>query len=83
MDETVAEMAMRVTRVCDEAVAECHGKSALVVSHADPIRAFWNRNTKRPDWRFHLLGLQKGAFLEVRYRDARLVEVVPHQPVVA
>src|SRR5258708_25040149 len=65
-DETVPAMAEHVDRVCQEALHACAGDAAVLVSHADPIRAFWNRFLGRRNPRFHMLQLDKGAFLELR-----------------
>lgn len=82
-DESVAAMADRVDRVCQEALQTCASEAAALVSHADPIKAFWNRFLARPDWRFHFLDLAKGGFLELEYEGAALVGITPHQPVLA
>jgi broad specificity phosphatase PhoE len=81
MDETVPEMAERVGRVCDEALKACRGEAAAIVSHADPIKAFWNQHLRRADWRFHFLELPKGGFVELTYRGDELVQVRPHGPI--
>ena len=59
-DESVPAMADRVDRVCQEAITACAGEAAVLVSHADPIKAFWNRFLGQADWRFHFLDLPKG-----------------------
>jgi broad specificity phosphatase PhoE len=83
IDEKVADLAARVDGVCREALAACRGQAAAVVSHADPVKAFWNRFLGRPDWRFHFLDLAKGGFLELVYEDDALVAIHPHAPVEA
>jgi broad specificity phosphatase PhoE len=80
-DESVPEMAARVDRVCQEALAACTGEAAVLVSHADPIKAFWNRHLGQADWRFHFLDLPKGGFLELEYQGAELRMITPHQPI--
>ncbi len=82
-DESVNEMAERVDRVCREAVSETSGEAAVLVSHADPIRAFWNRFLGQSDWRFHLLELDKGGILELEYDGDRLTAITPHAAVLA
>jgi broad specificity phosphatase PhoE len=77
-DETADQLNARIGRVCEEAVATCSGAAALLVSHADPIKAFWNRFLGRADWRFHGLRLGKGSFLELVYEDAELTAVSHH-----
>jgi broad specificity phosphatase PhoE len=79
-DESVPEMAGRVGRVVHEALQTCRGQAAAIVSHADPVKAFWNGHLGRANWRFHILELAKGGFLELRYEGDRLVRVVPHGP---
>ena len=80
-DETVPAMAARIHRVVQEAVAAAPGAAAVIVSHADPIKAFWNRHLRRADWRFHFLELPKGGFLELEYdRAGRLRRLTTHPP---
>ncbi|HEY8739601.1 MAG TPA: histidine phosphatase family protein [Candidatus Dormibacteraeota bacterium] len=83
IDESVAALADRVDAVCREALAACRGEAAALVSHADPVKAFWNRFLGRPDWRFHFLDLAKGGFLELVYTGDDLVAIHPHAPVEA
>jgi broad specificity phosphatase PhoE len=83
IDETVGEMAERVGRVSTEAVEACRGDAALLVSHADPIKALWNRFLGRTDWRFHGLRLPKGSFLEMTYDGDRLVSIEHRPPTLA
>jgi broad specificity phosphatase PhoE len=83
IDETVTAMAARVQLVLAEALESCRGEAAAVISHADPIKAFWNRHIGRADWRFHFLGLAKGGFLELVYEAEELVVVHPHAPLEA
>ena len=82
-DESVSEMADRVGRVCQEAVKAFPGEAAVLVSHADPIKATWNRYLGQADWRFHLLEVPKGGFLELQYEEGELVGLTPHQPVLS
>lgn len=79
-DEPVPVMAERVDRVCREAVRTCLGEAAMLVSHADPIKAFWNRFLGRPNWRFHMLDVDKGAFLELEYDGEELRSITAHAP---
>jgi broad specificity phosphatase PhoE len=80
-DEPVAQMAERVDRVCQEALTACAGQAAVLVSHADPIKAFWNRYVGQADWRFHFLDLPKGGFMELEYEGRELRKITPHEPV--
>lgn len=78
-DERVPDMAARVERVIQEALAACRGEAAALVSHADPIKAFWNGIVGQDDWRFHFLDLPKGGFLELEYEDDELKRLVAHK----
>jgi probable phosphoglycerate mutase len=80
-DEPVPAMAARVDRVIEDALAACAGQAAVLVSHADPIKAVWNRFLGQADWRFHFLDLPKGGFLELEYEGTELRKITPHQPV--
>ena len=82
-DETVPDLARRVDSVCREALVACRGEAAALVSHADPIKAFWNVYLGRPHWRFHGLKLAKGGFLELVYDGDELVTIHPHAPLEA
>jgi len=82
-DETVPELAARVGDVVREAVDANRGAAAAVVSHADPVKAFWNQYLDRSQWRFHFLKLPKGGFLELVYEDDALVVIHPHAPALA
>jgi len=78
IDEPVEQLTVRIGRVCAEAAASCAGAAALLISHADPIKAFWNRYLGRADWRFHGLRLGKGAFLELAYNGSELNSIIYH-----
>jgi broad specificity phosphatase PhoE len=80
-DEPVPALARRVDTVCREALVACRGEAAALVSHADPIKAFWNEYLGRAHWRFHGLKLAKGGFLELVYDGDDLVTVHPHEPI--
>jgi broad specificity phosphatase PhoE len=80
-DESVPQMADRIDRVCQEALQASPGEASVLVSHADPIKAIWNRFLGQADWRFHFLELPKGGFLEMEYEGPELVRLTPHQPV--
>jgi broad specificity phosphatase PhoE len=79
-DETVAAMAARVGRVVEDAAAAVPGGAALLVSHADPIKAYWNTFLGRSERRFHLLKVAKGSCLELAMADGRLTKVTYHPP---
>jgi broad specificity phosphatase PhoE len=80
-DESVPDLAARIDTVLREALEACRGEAAAVVSHADPVKAFWNQFLGLPDWRFHLLKLPKGGFLELVYEGDSLVVIHPHSPI--
>jgi broad specificity phosphatase PhoE len=80
-DEPVPAMAERVARVCQDGAELAAGGAAVLVSHADPIKAFWNRFLGQADWRFHLLELDKGGFLELTYDGLQLKAIRPHSAV--
>lgn len=82
-DEPVPAMAERVARVCREGVQTAAGGAAVMVGHADPIKAFWNRFLGQADWRFHLLELDKGGFLELTYDGLELTAITAHSAVLA
>ncbi|MGI8609460.1 MAG: histidine phosphatase family protein [Candidatus Dormibacteria bacterium] len=81
IDEPVPELAQRVDVVCREALVACRGNAAALISHADPIKAFWNVHLGRANWRFHALKLAKGGFLELVYDGDELVAIHPHAPI--
>ena len=83
IDETVAALTGRVETVVREALEENRGRAAALVSHADPVKAFWNAYLGRADWRFHFLDLAKGGFLELVFEGDDLVAIHPHSPVEA
>ena len=80
-DEPVPALARRIDSVCREALVANRGRAAAVVSHADPVKAFWNVFLGRAEWRFHGLKLPKGGFLELVYTGDDLVAIHPHGPV--
>lgn len=82
-DEPVPALARRIDSVCREALAANRGQAAALVSHADPVKAFWNVFLGRAEWRFHALKVPKGGFLELVYDGDDLVAIHPHAPVVS
>lgn len=80
-DESVPQMAARVRSVIDEARSAYGGEASVLVSHADPIKAFWNEHLGRAAFRLHLLPLEKGGFLELTYEGDQLRRLVPHGPI--
>ena len=83
IDETVGALAERVGSVVREALQANRGRAAALISHADPIKAFWNIYLGHPDWRFHFLDLGKGGFLELVYEGDDLVAIHPHAAIEA
>lgn len=81
-DESVGEMAARVERPIRRVLAERPGEGGILVSHGDPIQAFWVRSAGRPPWALHRLQCAKGGMLELDYVDGRLVGTVYRPPAV-
>ncbi len=82
-DETVGAMAKRVERVIRQVLAESPDEGGILVSHGDPIQAFWVRSEDRPSWALHRLQCAKGGMLELDYRDGMLSNTTyrPPEPV--
>lgn len=81
-DESVGEMAARVDRPIQRMLTERPGEGGILVSHGDPIQAFWVRSTGRPPWALHRLQCAKGGMLELDYDGGRLVRTVYRPPAV-
>lgn len=79
-DETVAEMAERVERPIRRVLETEPGRGGILVSHGDPIQAFWVRSEGRPSWALHRLQCAKGGMLELDYVDGRLTGTVYRPP---
>jgi probable phosphoglycerate mutase len=79
-DESVAEMAARVDRPIRRVLEAEPGKGGILVSHGDPIQAFWVRSEGRPSWALHRLQCAKGGMLELDYVDGRLAGTVYRPP---
>jgi broad specificity phosphatase PhoE len=79
-DESVAEMAARVDRPIRHVLETDPVKGGILVSHGDPIQAFWVRSEGRPSWALHRLQCAKGGMLELDYVDGRLTGTVYRPP---
>ncbi|HEY7927651.1 MAG TPA: histidine phosphatase family protein [Candidatus Dormibacteraeota bacterium] len=79
-DESVAEMADRVERPIRRVLERDPGHGGILVSHGDPIQAFWVRSEGRPSWALHRLQCAKGGMLELDYVDGRLTGTVYRPP---
>jgi probable phosphoglycerate mutase len=79
-DESVAEMAARVERPIHRVLEEHPDTGGILVSHGDPIQAFWVRSEGRPSWALHRLQCAKGGMLELDYVDGRLTGTVYRPP---
>lgn len=63
-DEGVQAMARRMRGVLDEVAAD--GRKTVLVSHGDPIQAFWITVERRNPYALHLLSCKKGGMLAIR-----------------
>ena len=79
-DETVGAMATRVERVIRRVLAEAPEEGGILVSHGDPIQAFWVRSEDRPSWALHRLQCAKGGMLELDYSDGMLTDITYRPP---
>lgn len=72
-DETVGAMARRVGRAIHRVLDAHPREGGILVSHGDPIQAFWVRSTGRSPWALHRLQCAKGGMLELDYAGGRLI----------
>ena len=72
-DESVGEMYRRVQSVIEKGLREQGGQNFVLVSHGDPIQAYWATVDGRPPWALHRLQCAKGGLLELSLREGRLV----------
>ncbi len=79
-DESVEEMAARVERPIRRVLETQPVEGGILVSHGDPIQAFWVRSEGRPSWALHRLQCAKGGTLELDYVDGRLTGTVYRPP---
>lgn len=73
-DENVGAMAARVRRPVEASLRERPGESAILVSHGDPIQAFWLATEGRRPYALHRLQCAKGGRLQLDYEGTRLVD---------
>ncbi|MGH7639554.1 MAG: histidine phosphatase family protein [Candidatus Dormibacteria bacterium] len=71
-DESMAAMSGRVTRVIERGLERHAGQAFALVSHGDPIQAFWATSEGRMPWALHRLLCAKGGLLELTYLGKRL-----------
>ena len=79
-DESVGEMAGRVQRVIDRVLDASPDRGGILVSHGDPIQAFWVRSAGRHPWALHRLQCAKGGMLELDYAGRQLRRTVYRPP---
>lgn len=72
-DETVEEMAARLSEPINRLLREHPGSGGICVSHGDPIQAYWVKADRRPAFALHRLQCAKGGMLDLEYDDSRLV----------
>ena len=73
-DESVASMSGRVEAVIQQGLREQGGQPFVLVSHGDPIQAYWATAERRPPWALHRLQCAKGGLLELSLREGRLID---------
>lgn len=71
-DESVAAMAARVERAVGQLLDAEPDQGGVLVSHGDPIQAFWVAAEGRRPWALHRLQCAKGGMLELDYAGRRL-----------
>jgi broad specificity phosphatase PhoE len=72
-DESVASMSRRVEAVIQQGLREQGGRPFVLVSHGDPIQAYWATAERRPPWALHRLQCAKGGLLELTLGDGKLI----------
>ncbi len=72
-DESVASMYRRVEAVVQQGLREQGGQPFVLISHGDPIQAYWAAADRRPPWALHRLQCAKGGLLELSLRDGKLI----------
>ncbi len=72
-DESVASMYRRVAAVVQHGLHEQGGRPFVMVSHGDPIQAYWATAERRPPWALHRLQCAKGGLLEISLKDGKLI----------
>ncbi len=73
-DESMAAMARRVGDVIAEALRTNPGRPSILVSHGDPIQAYWATTDRRPPWALHRLQCAKGGLLELDFARGSLAD---------
>lgn len=79
-DETVEQMAARVERPIRHILATAREQGGILVSHGDPIQAFWVHALGRPSWALHRLQCAKGGMLLLDYTRGQLGDIEYRPP---
>lgn len=79
-DESVGAMAARVRRPVTRLLRDHPGDGGVLVSHGDPIQAFWVEAEHRPPWALHRLQCAKGGMLELDYEGEALRNITYRSP---
>lgn len=74
-DESVAEMAARVRAPLLRLVRDHPGQGGVLVSHGDPIQAYWVESERRHAYALHRLQCAKGGVLELDLEGERLARL--------
>ncbi|MDA8395674.1 MAG: hypothetical protein M0T72_10640, partial [Candidatus Dormibacteraeota bacterium] len=56
-----------------QGLREQGGQPFVLISHGDPIQAYWAAADRRPPWALHRLQCAKGGLLELSLRDGKLI----------
>jgi broad specificity phosphatase PhoE len=72
-DESVGSMHHRVDAAIRRGLEELGGKDFVLVSHGDPIQAYWAKVDRRPPWALHRLQCAKGGLLQLTFAQGRLI----------
>ena len=79
-DESVAKMSARVRRPIMRLLRDHPGEDGVLISHGDPIQAFWVNAQRRPPWALHRLQCAKGGLLELEYAGEALQSITYRSP---
>ncbi|HVA22311.1 MAG TPA: histidine phosphatase family protein [Candidatus Micrarchaeia archaeon] len=79
-DEPMSVMAARVRRQLERVLAAHREGGGVLVSHGDPIQAYWATSDGRPPWALHRLQCAKGGYLTLDFDGTRLLAKAYHSP---